>query len=207
MPIMGIVEVVNEVLFDSERLGTAPSLRLFTNPLGSTVPGTQIRKIRRDTNMWLAGQLPSSQRFLVKGISCIFLDRADEVVPVTDTIYWAATLDFCVNQKIYWNSPVAHVVDPVILTTPEQWAGLSVNQKQALEKRFASQLTVPFVPANRILMHGLPEDIKESNLPPEIDGVLIDHQQPFDVFVHHDGQWPGCRIYCALTGTMMRPVA
>lgn len=207
MPIIqGMVEVVNEVIFDSELLRAGPSLPLFVNPLGAVIPGTQTRKMRRDTNMWINGQIPSPQRFLVKGILCVFLDPTDNVVPITDAMYWAVTLDFCVNQKIYWHSPVAYVVDPIILTTPEQWAGLSMDKKRALERRFSNQLISPFVPADRILVRSFPENEKAGIHIPEIDGVLIEQQQPFGVRIHHDGQWPDYRIVCALSGTMLRPV-
>jgi hypothetical protein len=200
-------ECLNDILMDSEPLGNlAEGLDLFTRPLGCLIPGTDLRKTYRDTNMFLPGVLCKPEKFLVKGIRCAFLDEAGRVVPVNEAIYWDTTLRFFVSRRSYWHSPVAHVVDPMILTTPEQWAALKMAQKCQLVRRFSDQAVSEFVPAERIFVPTFPDDVKASISFPAITGILIETQESFGVQIEHGGKWPKHRIVCVLNGTLVRPV-
>lgn len=214
MPIAGTMfEVVNELLFDSEVLGKERT-SLFSVPLGQISPTSGRRKMFTDTNMYECGQLPVPQRFLVKGIRCVFLEPDGRCIPVHDAVYWESTLTLLINNKTYWQSRVAEVVDPVLLTTPEQWQKMTPEQKRTLFRRFSNQLVSDSnqlvsdsISPERILVPSFPDDKVVLKIGiPSIDGVLIQQQEFFQVYIEHGGKWPDRRILCALQGTMLRPV-
>jgi hypothetical protein len=207
MPIVsGIAEFVREILYDSEVLGRDSWLPLFSIPCGSLIPGTDSIKTPRDTNMWMPQSLPSPMSFFLTGIRCIYFDVGGSVVPVSDAIYWETTLALMVYKKEYWRSPVAHVVDPMILTTPQQWANLSDDRKLALYRRFSRQQVQVAIAPDQIVEPSFPEDGHPKRGVPELKGIYIAPQQQFEVQIRHDGKWPDRRILCVLQGTAERPI-
>ncbi len=205
MPIVGMYETVAETIYDSEPMGAGEILSLFSIPLGSTSPASQQRKTNRDTNMWMACMLPSPCTFLVTGIRCVFLNPQGDVMPVSDAIYWDTALRFDVMHKSYWESPVATVVDPIFLTTPEQWEKFSFARKRTLMTQLGQHLDGCEIQPDKIMRWGFPET-KGIEGSPKIDGVMIEQQMPFHVQISHNGKWPDCRIVCALDGRMARPI-
>jgi hypothetical protein len=199
----GLADICTEILYDCEPLGGMDQTNLFWNPLGGMISGRGIRKTYRDTNMYLSNRLPSPNKFLIVGIRCVFLEPSGEVVPIKDEIYWDSILDLYIANKSYWKSPIAHVVDPIILTTPEQWKDMSHDRKVNLMRRFSRQNAQKSIEPDRIA-NGLPF-LSLSGVP-EIDGVMIDTQQPFKVIIQHSGKYPDRRILCVLQGTAWRPV-
>jgi hypothetical protein len=164
----------------------------------------QVRKTYRDTNMWIAGQLPCPNTFLITGIRCIFLDALGELLPINHQIYWTSVLSLQVNCKEYWRSPVADVVDPMILTTPQQWEGLDDNQKVNLMQRFGQQNYQKPIQPDKI--RPLTMDQKVRFGVPEIKGIYLDIQQVFQIQIDHSSQHHGLRALCVLQGASYRPV-
>lgn len=210
MPIAPMMaEIVPEVVYDSEPLGSESNrLALFVNPFGAA-PANQpnLRKTQRDTNMWLSGSLPAPQRFLMTGIRCIYFEPSGEVVPVTDACYWDTTIEFLVSSKIYWLSPVALAVDPMILTTPAQWNEMGLDRRLQLMKRFGQHSECAAIRPDQIVSPGFPKDVTGKSFDGvKVEGILIEQQQNFGVRIDHQGKWPGRRILCCLDGRMVRPI-
>lgn len=199
MPIAdGLMDVVSNILMDSEPLGKE-RLSLFSTPIGQISSKSGQRKTYRDTNLFLPNVLEAPDRFLVTGIRCAFLESNGNLVPIHDAIYWTSTLEFSVSARIYWKSPLSVVVDPMILTRPEDWDKMSLDQKLTLINRFSNQTRHSFIPADQILPPG-------KFFSPEVEGVLIYQQQPFQVTIDHSGDCPDRRILCIIDGNRFRSI-
>ena len=108
----GQLEVFRQSLYDYQvaALAGQNQLTYFQVPIGGT-QGAVI-KTPADTNMQLAGQLPSGQQFLVQSIECKFWPGVNPSVGpvadapdsfVNDVFLWNKTgwLEFLVGSKVY----------------------------------------------------------------------------------------------------------
>jgi hypothetical protein len=205
MPIAsGLAEICREILMDTEPLGT-DRLTLFVNPLGANARDGR-RKLFRDTNMWLSGQLPAPDKFVATGIKCVFLEPDGELIPITHPLYWTSSIEFYISARRYWESIIAEVVDPILLTGVEQWNKLDQVRKVQLMRRFGDALCGEGIPADQILVPSFPQDKRAAISQPDVMGVMIESQQNFQVKIDHQGKWPLVRILCVLQGTDWRPV-
>jgi len=205
MPICGgPAEICRDVLMDSEPL-SKNKLSLFVNPLGSLAYDGR-RKTFQDTNLWMSGMLPAPDKFVATGIKCIFLEPDGSPIPISHPLYWTSSVELYISTKRYWQSVAADVIDPIILTTVEEWNKLDLDRKVQLMKRFGSQLVGDAIRADRIIVPAFPQDQRASMHQPAVEGVMIESQQPFGVKIDHQEKWPLCRILCVLQGTSWRPV-
>jgi hypothetical protein len=205
MPIaLPLYEICREILMDSEVLVKSP-LTLFHTPLGGIGLNGQTKSFR-DTNMWMHGMLPSPDKFVVTGIKCVFLEPDGALLPMSHPLYWDSQIGFFIANKRYWESPIASVIDPMLLTSTEEWNKLDLDRKAVLMRRFCNQFVDNEIPADKILVPAFPQDKRAEIGNPQLMGVLIESQQPFSVRIEHPGKWPLIRILCVLQGTNWRPV-
>lgn len=200
----GLAEICREVLMDTEPLGTE-RLTLFAIPLGLNGRDGR-RKTFRDTNMWCSGMLPAPDKFVATGIKCVFFEPDGELIPISHPLYWTSSIELHISSKRYWESVIAEVVDPILLTSVEHWNKLDQNRKVALMRRFGTGLCGELIPADRILVPSFPQDNRHTIDQPAVEGVMIESQQNFKVVIDHERKWPLVRILCVLQGTKWRPV-
>jgi hypothetical protein len=205
MPIAGpLMELCREILMDTEPLGNE-RLTLFSIPLGANGRDGR-RKTFRDTNMWCSAMLPSPDKFVATGIKCAFFEPDGELIPISHPLYWTTSIELYISARRYWESTIAEVIDPILLTSVEHWNKLDQDRKVSLMRRFGTALCGELIPADRILVPSFPQDKRLDINQPAVEGVMIESQQNFHVVIDHEGKWPLVRILCVLQGTNWRPV-
>lgn len=193
---MGLMEIVRDVIYDRAPLGETYQ-RLFCHPVGMIViPKNRpsLLKTWEWTNMVMAGCLPAPNRFVIKSIRCVFLEPDGRPVPVTDPIYWQASLTLRVFMKQYWRSPVAYVADPMIMLAATDWSKITADERMNLIQCLSSPLTSSQTP------------IPGTSATCAVDGVAIEQQMPFDVEISGADNWPDRDVLVALEGVSERAV-
>lgn len=191
---VGLLEIVSDVLYDHEPLRSRVS-PLFVIPLGQMTYDSEGHAIAKDwtlTNILLAAQLPSPNRFLIRGIRVAVLEKGSPV-PWDDPIYWSSTFTLDICAKNYVRCLLAHVADPGILLQKTDWSKIPYHERHALLSRAEYRLDATGAEFDKFTMDRL-------------EGVLIDQQQVFLAKVETAQAWPGRSILCALTGLSLRAV-
>jgi len=186
----GIMEIVRDVIYDREPLGTSYK-RLFCIPVGGMISsGYRVSFVKtwEHTNMVMAGCLPCPQVFTIKAIRCVFLEPDGFPVPVTDAIYWQASLTLRVCMKQYWRSPCAYVADPAILMGATDWSKIPAAERLNLINAISAPLTCGSTP--------IPGTIHTCS----VHGVALEQQQNFDVEISGAEKWPDRHVLVALEG-------
>lgn len=192
----GMTEICREPLYDYEKV--SEYTLLFSIPYGQRSGGRT--KTFRDTNLYSASMLESPQEMLVTGIRCCLFRADGNLIEFPHELYWLGALRFDINSKIYWESPLADVVDPVTLHSSVKKGMLSGGRLRNLEQRFCHQLVSDRIAKERI---GGPK-------PPQsdvaaIDGLFIAQQDCFRVTVETDPEKVG-GVLCVLDGIRTRAI-
>jgi hypothetical protein len=191
-----LLEIMRDVVYDRETLGNRYK-RLFCIPVGGMFTPhnrTAIIKNWEMTNMVMACCLPAPNRFMIKAIRCVFLESNGSPVPVTDPIYWQASLTLRVCMKQYWRSPCAYVADPAILLGATDWSKIPAAERLNLINSISAPLTCGSTP------------IPGTSASFSVDGVAIEQQMPFDVEISGAESWPDRDVLVALEGVSGRAV-
>jgi hypothetical protein len=194
----GLGEFLVDTIYDREVISGA-NCHLFCLPVGQMtfgIDGLAMLKSYDRTNMWMACYLPAPERFLIKSIRCAFFEPDGSPVPVTDPIYWQSTLELNLCSKNYWRSPVAYLADPVVLLAATDWSAIPHEERIQLIDRLRTNNALTGKGSNG-----------SGPLFPDIDGVLIDQQQSFQIKISGAENWKGRReVMCALEGISGRAV-
>lgn len=197
MPIAPLEEICREPIYDYEAVSNEIT-RLFCIPLGQQSNGRT--KTYRDTNLYDSCILPVPQSMLVTGIRCCLFRADGSLIEFPHPLYWLAMLRLDINHKIYWESPIAEVVDPVTLHSAVENGMLSGGRLRNLEQRFCRQLVSDRIAKDRIGGPNPPgTDVDE------IDGVFIAQHQSFGVHVEIDPV-KVAGVLCVLDGIRNRPI-
>jgi len=85
----------------------------FVDPIGNVISTNEGHKTKdwTDTNLWEPGFLPHPHAFFIEEITCGFV-KGGEIVSIRSPFYPGTILEFSINNKLYWNSPVTQVAEP-----------------------------------------------------------------------------------------------
>lgn len=172
-----VLEVFIDTLYDRDVIESSGYVRLFYKGMALN-PGK--------TNMHNGGWLQSPTKMLVQGMRCTVLERG-ALVPITDPVYWDTIVRVVLMNKLYWESPLAVVVDPAAWFAAGDFSKLPPEIQTKLAANWSSQFTGTLDPS------GL-------NLPPKITGLLIESQMPFSVDFIFSRPQPDREISCVLLG-------
>ena len=194
----GLMEIVRDVVYDRENLGTSYK-RLFCIPVGVMVTPYRrppMIKTWERTNMVMASCLPAPNVFVIKAIRCVFLEPDGQPVPVTDPIYWQASLTLRVCMKQYWRSPCAYVADPMVLLGATDWSKIPAAERMNLINAISAPLT-----CGNTTMPGTNGCVSMG-----VEGVELAQQMLFDVEISGGENWPDRDVLVALEGVSGRAV-
>lgn len=193
-----LAEFVVDTVYDRETI-CGSRMHLFSVPVGQMsygIDGIPAMKTFNRTNMYQCACMPAPNRFLIKSLRCAFFEADGSLVPVTDPIYWDATLELSICMKTYWRSPCAHVCDPANLLAATDWSKIPHEERLLLIDRLRSSNSLV---SDSVNFGGL--------ILPGIDGVMIEQQQSFQVKIDGAEKWQGRReVMVALEGISGRAV-
>lgn len=199
MPLAEYLEICREPLYDYVPILNDDHVTLFSIPYGQR-NGHGHTKTYRDTNLYSSGMLESPTKMLVTGIRCCLFRKDGSLVEFPHELYWMGMLRLDINNKNYWESPLADVVDPVTLHHAIEKENLTGGRLRNLEKRFCQQLVSDRIAKNRIAGSKPPD----ADVSP-IDGILIERQENFRVVVECSADKIG-GVLCLLDGVRSRAI-
>jgi hypothetical protein len=192
MVVAGIVELVQQCLYDQIPLGRQASRRypFFQVPVGQT-QADQIKTFLQ-TSQLMAAMLPPPTGFIATRLNALFL-RDGVPVPLSGTRLYGKTLvSFSVNRKLYWEGPAWLCASPFALFTTPKDAIPRLKEDFGIEWECVGATLQP------ILNDANLEDVQKG-------GVGIRKNESFEVTANIDADYfEGLDLAIHIDGVQMR---
>lgn len=192
---MNYLDTIAETLFDRQTYPANPSWdkKFFQTPMG------QNGKTEAETNMYLAGQLPREQRFLVYALDIVFLPSAglskEQRRADINAVARAGLVEFRIQDRVYAKAAPLAAVPAAVYWSKDKNASEDSNFIETMR----AQLSEQFAETDYGAFGGKPFDMVP---------LFIESMDSFEVRVTKLAPLPSGEdgtLWCRLHGRLMRP--